>query len=323
MNLEARHWCQRRSFMISAGDHGLLQALKGTTRVSVVIPARDEAPTIGNIVTAIHDAHVLGSQLVDELIVIDSDSRDATAEVARAAGATVHSAAEIRADLGWRPGKGEAMWKSLLVSSGEIVIFIDADLTTFTADYVTGLLAPLLREPEVLLVKAFYDRDLADAPEGIAQGGRVNELMARPLINLWWPDLAGVVQPLAGEWAGRRQLLETQSFPSGYGVEFATLIDTYERHGLDALAQVDLGNRGHVHQDLRNLGILSAEVLAAATRRRFGVEPQGVEEIAHLVRSEASGERDWESRLINDLERPPVLALLPAEADSAHPQARS
>jgi len=305
MNEAARGWCDRRTFNANAFNLTELITAKGSSRVSVVIPARDEAATIGGIVESIHSAHVLETRLVDELLVIDSDSADGTADVARRAGATVYSAAQIRPDLGWRPGKGEAMWKSLFVSTGEIVVFIDADLTTFTPDYVTGLLGPLLSNPDIALVKGFYDRALDGAEYGIAQGGRVTELMARPVINLWWPDLAGVIQPLAGEWAARRSLLEALPFPSGYGIEIAVLIDTCELRGLDALAQVDLGVRGHIHQDLASLSVVAAEVVAAATARKFDAPISDHAEIAHLARVHGTESREWHSRAVNSMERPP------------------
>lgn len=304
MNEAARTWCERRTFDANTFDIAELIAAKESTRVSVVVPARDEAETIGAIVESIRDAHVIDSHLVDELLVIDSDSTDTTADVSRDAGATVFSAAQIRPDLGWRPGKGEAMWKSLFVATGDIVVFIDGDLTTFTPDYVTGLLGPLLTDADIALVKGFYDRSLDGAEYGIAQGGRVTELMARPVINLWWPDLAGVIQPLAGEWAARRSLLESLAIPSGYGVELASLIDTYEQCGLDALAQVDLGVRGHIHQDLASLSVVAAEVLAAASARRFNDANARDADIAHFAR--VSGDsREWVSRGINVEERPP------------------
>lgn len=283
----------------------ILQYAKGDSRVSVVIPVRNEAATIGEIVQLIHTDLVAGSGLVDELLVIDSDSSDDTAVMARQAGAIVHHARDIRPELGWVPGKGEAMWKSLFVSTGEIVVFIDGDLTSFTSSYVTGLLGPLLNHSDVQLVKAFYDRDLGIAADGTAQGGRVTELMARPLISSWWPELSGVIQPLAGEWAVRRSLLQTLSIPCGYGVEFAVLIDTYNRLGPDAIAQVDLGVRTHLHQDLASLGAMATEVLSAASRRRFGDVPSTGTKIVHPARAAGAEPVTWTTRSINDTERPP------------------
>jgi len=308
MDERARNWAEQRTF--DDRDLTLAEILdsKSGTRVSVVIPAHDEAGTIGPIVTCIREELMSGCGLVDELVVIDSDSTDRTAAIAEGAGALVFSAADIRPELGWRPGKGEAMWKSLLVTTGDLVVFIDADLTNFDSRYVTGLVAPLLLHHDIGLVKGFYDRDLAILTDGTSQGGRVTELTARPLISLWWPELAGVIQPLAGEWAARRDLLETLAFPSGYGVELAVLIDTFERLGLNAIAQVDLGMRTHVHQDLASLGAMAAEVAAAAARRRFGDVPPVDAEITHVKRSR-DGEVHWTSRPINLAERPSLTSL--------------
>ncbi|MEY4136953.1 MAG: hypothetical protein RL205_1081, partial [Actinomycetota bacterium] len=240
---------------------------------------------------------------------------DDTARVAQAAGAEVHSASGIRPEFGWRPGKGEAMWKSLFVATGDIVVFIDADLTTFTPDYVTGLLMPLLLHDDISLVKAFYDRDLAGSARGTSQGGRVTELTARPIINMWWPDLAGVVQPLAGEWAARRSLLETLEFPSGYGIELAALLDTYERLGLQSIAQVDLGRRGHVHQDLTSLGALAAEVISAAVARKFGEEESRDSQISHLLRAPDGASDEWVTRVIHSQVRPSYLTMTANASD--------
>ena len=160
------------------------------------------------------------------------------------------------------------MWRSLAVTSGDIVVFVDADLQSFTPSYITGLLGPLLTDDSVHLVKAVYERPLVEGSTVVpAGGGRVTELVARPLLNLLWPELAGVVQPLAGEYAARRTLLESLPFPCGYGVEIALLVDTFERLGLDAIAQVDLGVRVHRHHEERFLGVMAAEIMRTATER--------------------------------------------------------
>ncbi len=245
------------------------------TRVSVVIPARDEASTVGEIVSRVRADLVEATPLVDEVVVIDSDSSDATAEVARTAGATVHAASDIRPDLGTFPGKGEAMWKSLFAASGDVLVFMDADLTEWDTHFVTGLLGPLLTDGRVDLVKGFYDRPMTgDQAEAPSEGGRVTELVARPLIALHWPELGGVVQPLAGEWAVRRSLLERVPVPAGYAVELSVLLEAYERGGLEALAQVDLGLRKHGHQGLRDLGAMALEILAHARWRTGGRRPR-------------------------------------------------
>ncbi len=250
----------------------LLLAVKGPTRVSVVLPALDEESTVGRIVEAIHhalgDDAPLGRRLVDELVVIDSGSTDRTAEVARAAGATVVHRDDVLPHIPAVQGKGEAMWRSLAATTGDIVVFVDADLQSFTPAYITGLLGPLLTDDSVHLVKAVYERPLVEGSTLVtAGGGRVTELVARPVLNLLWPELAGIVQPLAGEYAARRSLLEQVPFPCGYGVELALLVDTLAVLGLDAIAQVDLGVRVHRHHDERRLGRMSAEILRTALDR--------------------------------------------------------
>lgn len=258
MGIRAAHW-----------DDWSLEGLLGTKvalgqRVSLVVPARNEAATVGAVVTRVREALMDTVALVDEVVVIDSDSIDDTFAVAESAGARVHRSAEIRPDLGTHPGKGEAMWKSLFVTSGELVVFMDADLHDWDTHFVPGLLGPLLTDPAVQLVKGFYDRPGADGP---LEGGRVTELVARPLISLLFPELGGFVQPLAGEWAVRRSWFADLSVPTGYAVELAALIDTLRAGGTDALAQVDLGVRAHRHQALRDLGGMATQILAAALGR--------------------------------------------------------
>jgi len=248
----------------------LLEAKERTgARISVVIPARNEQHTVGGVVTAIRDALISRAPLIDEIVVIDSDSADETARAAAQAGATVHRARDIAPALGAYPGKGEALWKALLVTQGDLLVFIDADLTHWGTHFVTGLLGPLLADPGVQLVKGFYAR-LRTGTDGSAstEGGRVTELVARPLLSLWWPELGGVVQPLAGEWAARRGLMESLPIPVGYGVELSTLLDTAAGHGLEAIAQVDLDARAHRHQADHDLALMAAELLLVAERRR-------------------------------------------------------
>ncbi|MDN5892715.1 MAG: glucosyl-3-phosphoglycerate synthase [Nocardioides sp.] len=241
--------------------------LSGRT-VSLVVPARNEAATVGDVVTRLRSALVDTVALLDEVVVIDSDSTDATVTVAEDAGATVHRSLEIRPDLGSMPGKGEAMWKSLFVTTGDLLVFIDADLLDWDTHFVPGLLGPLLTTPGVDLVKGFYERPLLDRGDaGAFEGGRVTELVARPLIALLFPELSGLVQPLAGEWAVRRELFEQLHVPTGYAVELATLVDTARARGVDAIAQVDLGRRAHRHQALRDLGAMATQIMEAGHRR--------------------------------------------------------
>jgi len=261
---EAAAWFAKRTSAWSDWPIELLREAKGTNTVSVVLPALDEEPTVGEIVTGVVDLRD-NTGLVDEVVVIDSGSVDATAAVAAAAGATVYHRDEILPAHGTQPGKGDVLWKALAATAGDVLCYIDADLTDFRPTFVTGLLGPLLTDPTIGLVKAFYDRPLLDtSPAG---GGRVTELAARPLLGAYFPELAGVVQPLAGEYAGRRELLESLPYAAGYGVETGLLIDTVARYGLDAVAQVDLGQRTHGHQDTAALGRMAATILATVLSR--------------------------------------------------------
>jgi glucosyl-3-phosphoglycerate synthase len=262
-------FAQRTSTVADWPVDDLLRAKASTgLSVSVVLPALNEAGTVGAIVAAIRRELHEAVRLVDEIVVIDSGSTDGTAAMAAAAGATVLHADDLLARTAPVRGKGDAMWRSLLGTSGDLIVFVDADLEQFSTDMVTGLLGPMLTDAQVRLVKGLYDRPLhAGATVLPAGGGRVTELVARPMLNLHWPDLAGLVQPLAGEWAARRDLLERLSFPCGYGVEIAVLIDTLADSGLDAIAQVDLGMRRHRHQDDASLGRMAVQVWHAMLTR--------------------------------------------------------
>jgi len=279
--------------------------------VSVVIPARNEERTVAGVVAAIAKL-AADTALVDELVVIDSDSTDRTSEEAARAGATVYRSRDVAAaQLGSFQGKGEALWKSLLVTTGDLLIFVDADLTHWGPHFVTGLLGPLLADETVLLVKGFYER-LYQGGDGsvTADGGRVTELVARPLLSLWWPELTGVVQPLAGEWAARRDLMESLSIPVGYGIELAVLMDTAAGHGLDAVAQVDLGRRGHKHQASHDLAVMAAELLLVADRRRPDAKAENSPEPVNLWQFiRVNKEMRQRSRLVPTGERPPAKSV--------------
>jgi glucosyl-3-phosphoglycerate synthase len=251
-----------------------LLAAKGRRSVSLVVPARNEAATVGDVVTRVREALVDTVALLDEIVVIDSDSTDDTYDVATDAGAVVHRSAEIRPDLGTLPGKGEAMWKSLFVTTGDVLVFMDADLLDWDTHFVPGLLGPLLTRTDIELVKGFYERPMLGGGTAVPfEGGRVTELVARPLISLLFPELAGLHQPLAGEWAVRRSLFEQLHVPHGYAVELAALVDTQRSRGAGAIAQVDLGTRAHRHQSLRDLTGMSTQILAAALAR-VGAGPE-------------------------------------------------
>jgi glucosyl-3-phosphoglycerate synthase len=273
MRPDARAWfqhCTTSATSLAALDlDALLRAKRrGGHRISLVLPARNEEPTVGRLVADLRERWMRRRPLIDELLVVDSDSTDATAAVARAAGADVIATTEVLPSHGSRPGKGEALWKALAATTGDLVVFLDADLVGDVAHYVPGLLAPLLIDPHVVYVKGCYTRPLEiDGQSLPAGGGRVTELTARPLLNALWPELAGFVQPLGGEYAGRRSALEQVPFVSDYGVEVGLLIDLLNLGGLSALAQVDLGVRRHTSQSQEALGAMAGQIVATVLAR--------------------------------------------------------
>jgi glucosyl-3-phosphoglycerate synthase len=235
--------------------------------VSVCLPARECAETVGGIVAILGKLRTAGA--IDSIVVIDAASEDGTATVAERAGAVVFQEAELMPAYGPVLGKGDAMWRALSVLEGELVCFLDADTESFSEHFLTGLLGPLLCEPGVSFVKAFYRRPLANggSPPEAEGGGRVNHLLARPALELFYPQLAQVRQPLAGEVAARRELLERLPFATGYGVEIAMLIDAWQEVGLDAIAQVDLEDHRNRHQPLSALTPMALTVLATIAVR--------------------------------------------------------
>jgi glucosyl-3-phosphoglycerate synthase len=238
-------------------DLGRVLSLKRSHTVSVVVPAQNEAATVGAVCDVVRRSGAEGARFVDELIVVNDHSQDDTATVAQRHGARV-------IDLEGQSGKGEAMAAGLAASNGSMVIFLDADVTTTTSDDVLRLAQPLLEDPNIALVKPYYRRPYLDMPTG---GGRVTELTARPILSLLFPGLGEVRQPLAGETAGRRELFDEVGFAGGYAVEIALLIDVLVRHGASAIAQVDLGVRRHRNRPLDELSPMATEVLRAALTR--------------------------------------------------------
>lgn len=238
--------------------------------VSVCVPARDETATIAGVVAPLIALREAG--VVDQVLVFDDDSRDGTGSIAASLGAEVVRPAELLPSFGPLLGKGDAMWRALSVLTGDLVCFVDADSEDFGAHFVTGLLGPLICAPRLRFVKAFYRRPFKTGPRHVAAtgGGRVTELMARPLLAAFYPQLADIRQPLAGEFAARRDLLEQMAFCTGYAVEIGLLLDLYAAVGIDAIAQVDLDVRQNRHQPLHELGPMADAVLAAVTRRLQG-----------------------------------------------------
>jgi glucosyl-3-phosphoglycerate synthase len=266
----ARAWFANHTYTTRSEDAAELAAEKRSAglRISACIPALNEVGTIGSICRVV--AGLMGPHgLVDELIVVDPGSTDGTAEAAAAAGAAVvshHHVLDVVAP--GVNGKGAALWSSLAYATGDIVVWLDADTRNLGNHFITRLVAPLLHDGNLKLVKAFYDRPLvADEIYSAAGGGRVTELLVRPMLNLFYPQLAGVIQPLAGESAVRRDAMMELPFAAGYGIEVALLIDVVERWGLDAVAQADLGIRIHRNRQLLELGQMSFEILRTMVGR--------------------------------------------------------
>ena len=307
-------WSASNDYSADGWNLDRLLGLKRET-VSVILPAREVADTVASVLAALAPFERAG--LVDELVVVDAASSDGTARVASRSGARVLQESEILPSFGPAQGKGDAMWRGLAATSGEIVVYIDTDTLDFDERFLLGLLGPLFARPEVHLVKGAFRRPFkvdgaAPVPDG---GGRVTELVARPLLNLFLPELAGFSQPLAGETAARRELLEAIPFPVGYGIEIAMMIDVAERVGVEAMAQVDLGTRQNRHQPLRDLGAMAYAVLATAARRLLGADAvDGARGAGALAVPGAGG---LELRQVS-LEERPALSTLAAELRADH-----
>lgn len=282
----------------------LVEAKAGRT-VSVVLPALNEADAVAGVVASIMG---LVGTLVDELVVLDSGSTDDTAAIARAAGARVVARDDVFGDLPPRPGKGEALWRSVAATTGDLIAFIDADLIDPDPMFVPRLLGPLLFDPDIHLVKGYYRRPLRSGGAQVADGGgRVTELSARPLLTALKPELGEVIQPLGGEYAGTRELLSSVPFAAGYGVEVGLLIDTYDRYGLTGIGQVNLGTRAHRNRPLSELAVMSRQIIATLLQR-CGIEDSGVG-LTQFVPG-IDGTFSPVTTELTVADRPPVAALL-------------
>jgi glucosyl-3-phosphoglycerate synthase len=314
-NLDLWEWFGKRTFHYNQFEPiSRLRAARerlGTT-VSVAIPARNEAATIGRIVRVLYRALHDRSRLIDEIVVIDGGSSDDTVAIAKDEGAIVYAEDEVLPEAGPGAGKGEGLWKSLHVCQGDIICWVDADIRNIHPRFVYGLIGPLLTDPQISYVKAFYERPIRERnvmrPSG---GGRVTELLARPMINLFWPSLAGIVQPLSGEYAGRRELLEQVPFYSGYGVELGLLIDIAARCGMDAIAQVDLESRIHRNQDTQALSRMSFGIMQTALMRlavEGRVAPASYSTTLYQFTNQLR-EYHMQPHQITTLERPPIATI--------------
>jgi len=288
--------------------------------ISVGLPTLNEEATVRRVIRAIRTRLMERFPLVDEIVVIDSDSDDRTREIAREEGVPVHIHSQILPAAGTYIGKGEALWKSLHVLRGDIVVWIDTDVSNAHPKFVYGIVGPLLMRPDLQFVKAFYQRPLrVDGELQATGGGRVTELTARPILNLFFPELSGMVQPLSGEQGGRRALLEQLPFFTGYGVETGLLIDTLQRAGLGAIAQVDMKQRIHRNQTLLALSKMSFEILQVALRRVGEAHGERLWDEANssikLITPEDGGKMHLEMHDIIATERPP-MATVPAYISS-------
>ncbi|MFW0792005.1 glucosyl-3-phosphoglycerate synthase [Gordonia sp. CPCC 205333] len=305
-----------------------LVAAKDGRTVSVVLPALNEEATVGEVVASIRP--LLGG-LVDDLVVMDSGSTDATAQRAAAAGARVVTREEAVPSIAPVPGKGEVLWRSIAATTGDLIVFVDSDLIDPDPMFVPRLVGPLLADRSVQLVKAYYRRPLRigeNRDEG--GGGRVTELVARPLLSSLKPELGTIIQPLGGEYGGTRELLSSVSFAPGYGVEIGLLIDAYDRCGIDAIAQVNLGVRKHRNRKLTELGVMSRQIVGVLLRR-CGVTDSGAALTQFVeVDSEADSAGDQGTGRSGDIpqfmrsdtevnltDRPPMATVVPASAGRA------
>lgn len=282
-------------------------------KISLCIPTLNEEKTIGKEVVLFKSELITQHPLLDEIAVIDSGSTDRTCDVASDFGALVYRSADILPDLGFKKGKGENLWKAVYQLSGDIIVYIDADIKNIRPHFVYGLIGPLLFRPEVSYVKAFYDRPLVFS-QGVrpSGGGRVTEILVRPLFSLFFPELAALIQPLSGEYAVRREVLEAIPFPVGYGVETSHLIDVYRRWGMNAFAQTDLDRRIHRNQETRALGRMSFGILQTFLTRmsKLGMVSDLPDMTSVLLQFQASG-ADFE-QIEHDIpedERPPMIEI--------------
>ncbi len=304
MHPDARTWFDERTWQSPEWTVADLVLAKGSRTVSVVLPALNEEATVGEVIASVRP--LLGT-LVDELVVIDSGSTDRTAEVSAAAGARVVHRGEVLSELEPLPGKGEVLWRSLAATTGDLLVFLDSDLIDPDPAFVPKLLGPLLLTPDVQLVKGFYRRPLSTEGSAGAGGGRVTELMARPLLSALRPSLSGIIQPLSGEYAGTRALLEAVPFASGYGVEIGLLLDAHSIVGLPGIAQVNLGVRRHRNQPLPALGLMARQILGTALAR-CGMLPAGDGALTQFV--EVAGEWLPDTAGVEVADRPPMRELL-------------
>lgn len=286
---------------------------KQNLKISLCIPTLNEEKTIGKEIVIFRSELMTRYPLLDEIAVIDSGSKDKTLEIASNFGADTYFSGDILPEEGFKRGKGENLWKAIHQLNGDIIVYVDADITNIHPRFVYGLVAPLIYQSQTKYVKAFYDRPLAFS-QGIrpSGGGRVTEILTRPLFSLFFPELTALMQPLSGEYAVRREVLEEIAFPIGYGVEISHLIDVYTRWGLEAFAQCDLDKRVHRNQATRDLGKMAFGILQAFLNRCEQLDMVDVKtEMAKVLRQfQVNGEQieQLEFTIVEE-ERPPIKTI--------------
>lgn len=314
--MQSTQWVRERTFHHSTfwDIKALVEAKeRQDLKISVCLPTLNEEATIGKEIIILKSELLDRYPLIDEIAVIDSGSTDKTREIAASFGADVYLAEELLPQQGHHRGKGENLWKALYALQGDLIVYVDADIKNIHPRFVYGLVGPLIHNPEVHYVKAFYDRPLAFS-QGMRNtgGGRVTEILVRPLFSLFYPDLAAILQPLSGEYAGRRSVLEKIPFPVGYGVETSMLIDIYAQLGLDAFAQTDLDRRVHRNQETIALGRMSFGILRAFVSR---LQAEGKAEfhadLPVIMRQFEVNEGEYLEKLhmIEEVERQPMIEV--------------
>jgi glucosyl-3-phosphoglycerate synthase len=282
--------------------------------ISVCLPTLNEEKTIAKEIVIIRSELMTRFPLVDEIVVVDSGSTDSTRDIAQSFGADVYEAEKILPHLPPFTGKGENLWKALFITRGDIIVYLDADIKNIHHRFVYALVGPLLRYDHIRYVKAFYDRPIATDPRKIRPtgGGRVTELIIRPLFSLFFPELTQIIQPLSGEYAGYRELFENIPFPIGYGVETSMILDIYEKWGLNVMAQVDLDRRVHRNQETRALGKMAFVILKTFLNRieklgHIEIKQDLYHDMIQYIRSSKQYKADIFS--IKGKERPPMISI--------------
>jgi len=309
-------WLKENTFHHSAFwdlMHLVKEKEKQGLKVSLCIPTLNEEKTIGKEIVIFKSELVLRYPLLDEIAIIDSGSTDKTREVAESFGADVYLASEILPEMGSKPGKGENLWKAIYQLKGDIIVYVDADIKNIHSRFVYGLVAPLIYRPKIQYVKAFYERPLAFSkgvrPTG---GGRVTEILVRPLFSLFIPELTALVQPLSGEYAVRRDVLQEIPFPVGYGVETSHLIDVWHRWGLEAFGQTDLDQRVHRNQPTQDLGKMAFGILQTFLSRMESLKLlKGLPTASRVLRQFQARDKALEQvkYVIEEEERPPMIKV--------------